>query len=52
MKNTPLLVLIIRRSTALQVMQSVSLFKAEKNVDVWLLHISHKAWSEIGNKLE
>ncbi len=51
-----LLSLIIRRSTALQIMPSVSLFKAAKNVDVWLLPIfeciSHKAWSEIGNKLE
>lgn len=51
-----LLALIIRRSTALQIMPTVSLFKAAKNVDVWLLPIfeciSHKAWSEIGNKLE
>ncbi|MDE1240474.1 IS4 family transposase [Vibrio aestuarianus] len=51
-----LLALIIRRSTALQIMPSVSLFKAAKNVDVWLLPIfeciSHRAWSEIGNKLE
>ncbi|WP_342609342.1 IS4 family transposase [Vibrio tritonius] len=51
-----LLALIIRRSTALQIMPSVSLFKAAKNVDVWLLPIfeciSHKAWSEISNKLE
>jgi hypothetical protein len=51
-----LLALIIRRSTALQMMPAVSLFKAAKNVDVWLLPIfeciSHKAWSEIGNKLE
>jgi len=51
-----LLALIIRRSIALQIMPSVSLFKAAKNVDVWLLPIfeciSHKAWSEIGNKLE
>lgn len=50
------LALIIRRSTALQIMPSVSLFKAAKNVDVWLLPIleciSHKVWSEIGNKLE
>lgn len=45
-----------RRSTALQIMPSVSLFKAAKNVDVWLLPIfeciSHKAWSEISDKLE
>lgn len=51
-----LLALIIRRSTALQIVPSVSLFKVAKNVDVWLLPIfeciSHKAWSEIGNKLE
>ncbi|MBD1559665.1 IS4 family transposase [Vibrio sp. S9_S30] len=51
-----LLALIIRRSTALQIMPSISLFKAAKNVDVWLLPIfeciSHKAWSEIVNKLE
>lgn len=51
-----LLALIIRRSTALQIMPSVSLFKAAKNVDVWLLPIleciSHKAWSEISDKLE
>jgi hypothetical protein len=37
-------------------MPSVSLFKAAKNMDVWLLPIfeciSHRAWSEIGNKLE
>lgn len=37
-------------------MPSVSLFKAAKNVDVWLLPIfeciSHKAWLEIGDKLE
>jgi hypothetical protein len=50
-----LLALIIRRSTALQIMPGVSLFKAAKNVDVWLLPIfeciSHKAWSEIGEKL-
>lgn len=51
-----LLALIIRRSTALQILPSVSLFKAAKNVDVWLLPIfeciSHGAWSEISNKLE
>ncbi len=51
-----LLALIIRRSTALQMMPSVSLFKAAKNVDVWLLPIfeciSHKAWSEISDRLE
>jgi hypothetical protein len=49
-----LLALIIRRSTALQILPSVSLFKAAKNVDVWLLPIfeciSHGAWSEISNK--
>ena len=51
-----LLAMIIRRSTALQIMPSVSLFKAAKNVDVWLLPIleciSHKAWSEIREKLD
>lgn len=51
-----LLALIIRRSTALQLMPSVSLFKAAKNVDVWLLPIleciNHCAWSEITEKLE
>ncbi len=51
-----LLALIIRRSTALQIMPEASLLKAAKNVDVWLLPIfeciSHKAWSEIGDKLE
>ncbi len=51
-----LLALIIRRSTVLQTMPPVSLFKAAKNVDVRLLPIfeciSHKAWSEIGNTLE
>lgn len=51
-----LLALIIRRSTALQFMPSVSLFKAAKNVDVWLLPIfeciSHNAWSEIRDKID
>ncbi|SNX49665.1 Transposase DDE domain protein [Vibrio thalassae] len=51
-----LLALIIRRSKALQIMPTVSLFQAAKNVDVWLLPIfeciSHKAWSEIGTRLE
>jgi len=51
-----LLALIIRRSIALQIMPSVSFFKAAKNVDVWLLPIfeciSHGAWSEISNKIE
>jgi IS4 transposase len=50
-----LLALIIRRSTALQIMPSVSLFKAAKNVDVWLLpifeYICHRAWSEITEKI-
>lgn len=51
-----LLALIIRRSTALQIMPSVSLFKAAKNVDVWLLPIfeciCHRAWSEITEKID
>ncbi|MDK2600797.1 IS4 family transposase [Vibrio vulnificus] len=51
-----LLALIIRRSTALQILPSVSLFKAAENVDVWLLPIfeciSHRAWPEINNKIE
>ena len=51
-----LLALVIRRSIALQIMPSVSLFKAAKNVDVWLLPIfeciSHKAWSEIRDKID
>ena len=51
-----LLALIIRRSIALQIMPSVSFFKAAKNVDVWLLPIfecvSHKAWSEIVDKID
>jgi hypothetical protein len=56
LKWASLLALIIRRSIALQIMPSVSLFKAAKNVDVWLLPIfeciSHGAWSEISNKIE
>ncbi|QDF68589.1 IS4 family transposase [Shewanella sp. SNU WT4] len=51
-----LLALCIRRSTALQIMPSVSLFKAAKNVDVWLLPIfeciSHTSWSEIIDKID
>jgi hypothetical protein len=51
-----LLAVIIRRSTALQIMPSVSVFKAAKNVDVWLLPIfeciCHRAWSEITEKLD
>ena len=51
-----LLALIIRRSTALQIMPSASLFKAAKNVDVWLLPIfecvSHGAWSELIYKID
>jgi hypothetical protein len=50
-----LLALIMRRSTALKIMPSVSLFKAAKNVDVWLLPtfecICHRAWSEITEKI-
>lgn len=46
----------ISADTALPIMPSVSLFRSAKNVDVWLLPISecisHKAWSEIGDKLE
>jgi len=51
-----LLALIIRRSTALQIMPSVSLFKAAKNVDVWLLPIfeciCHQAWLEITERID
>ena len=51
-----LLAVIIRHSTALQIMPTVSLFKAAKNVDVWLLPIfeciCHLAWSEIAEKLD
>lgn len=51
-----LLALIIKRSIAFQIMPSVSLFKAAKNVDVWLLPIfkciSHKAWSEIIDNID
>lgn len=51
-----LLALIIRRSVALQIMPSVSLFKAAKNVDVWLLpifeSISQNAWSEIAERID
>ncbi|GGB78090.1 IS4 family transposase [Shewanella inventionis] len=51
-----LLALIIRRSTAMRIMPSVSLFKAAKNVDVWLLPIfeciCHRAWSEITEKID
>jgi hypothetical protein len=53
---TSLLALIMRRSTALQIMPSVSLFKAVKNVDVWLQPIfeciCHRAWSEIIEKID
>jgi len=51
-----LLALIIRRSLARQCLPSVSLYKAAKNVDVWLLPILgaylHQAWSEIDEKLD
>ena len=51
-----LLALIIRRSTALQIMPCVSLFKAAKNVDVWLLPIfeciSHRAWTDITERID
>lgn len=51
-----LLTLIIRRSLARQSLPSVSLYKAAKNVDVWLLPILaaylHQSWSEINEKLD
>jgi hypothetical protein len=51
-----LLALIIRLSTDLRIMPSVSLFKAAKNVEVWLLPIfeciCHRAWSEITEKID
>lgn len=51
-----LLALIVRRSIARQSLPSVSVYKAAKNVDVWLLPILevylHQAWSEITNKLD
>ena len=51
-----LLALIIRRSLARQSIPSVSLYKAAKNVDVWLLPVLeaylHQAWSEITEKLD
>jgi hypothetical protein len=51
-----LLALIIRRHIAIQSMPSVSVYKAGKNVDVWLLPILeayiHEAWSEITARLE
>lgn len=51
-----LLALVIRRGTALRIMPCVSLFKAAKNVDVWLLPIleciCHCAWSELTEKID
>ncbi|MBF4254022.1 IS4 family transposase, partial [Vibrio anguillarum] len=51
-----LLALIIRRSLARQSIPSVSLYKAAKNVDVWLLPVLeaylHQAGSEITEKLD
>ncbi|PSU35479.1 IS4 family transposase [Photobacterium lutimaris] len=51
-----LLALIVRRSLAMQIQPTVSLFKAAKNVDVWLLPILeaiiHQAWSEIMARLK
>ncbi len=51
-----LLALIIRRSLARQSLPSVSLYKAAKNVEVWLLPVLeaylHRAWSEIAGKLD
>ncbi|WP_262021709.1 IS4 family transposase [Vibrio quintilis] len=51
-----LLALILRRSIALQSAKSVSVYKAAKNVDVWLLPIltayCHQALSEITNHLD
>lgn len=51
-----LLALIIKRNIAIAIFPAVSLFKAAKNVDVWLLPIfeclSHRAYSEIREKIE
>ena len=51
-----LLALIIRRYIAIKSLPSVSVYKAGKNVDVWLLPILeayiHQAWSEIAARLE
>ena len=51
-----LLALIVRRGIALRFMGTASLFKAAKNVDVWLLPILeafiHHAWSQIETRLE
>ncbi|MBV7264535.1 IS4 family transposase [Photobacterium sp. WH77] len=51
-----LLALIVRRSIAITSLPSVSVFKAAKNVDVWLLPIleslMHQARSEISGRLE
>ena len=51
-----LLALIIRRYIAIKSLPSVSVYKAGKNVDVWLLPILeayiHQAWSEITARLE
>ena len=51
-----LLALIIRRYIAMQSLPSASVYKAGKNVDVWLLPILeayiHQAWSEITVRLE
>ena len=53
---TSLLALIIRRYIAIKSMPSVSVCKAGKNVDVWLLPLLeayiHQAWSEITTRLE
>ena len=51
-----LLALIIHRYIAMQSLPSASVYKAGKNVDVWLLPILeayiHQAWSEITVRLE
>ncbi len=51
-----LLALIIRRYIAMQSMPSASVYKAGKNVDVWLLPLLeayiHQAWLEITARLE
>lgn len=51
-----LLALIIRRYIAMQNMPSISVYKAGKNVDVWLLPLLeayiHQAWLEITARLE
>jgi hypothetical protein len=51
-----LLALIIRRAIALRSKEKISVYKAAKNVDVWLLPVltaySQRAWSEIEEYLD